>query len=458
MKSPVPDVDECNVFVKFLPCEYTERDLFNLFQPYGDIVNTKVMINTKTGTSLGYGFVRFSDPAEAREAIAKMNRVQIGYKVLLCKLSKPIQTPTINPFSLLDDSELRDPSPTIYVRILSPTITDAMLRAAFAPFGEIQECQVHIDSVSGKSKRSGYIKYSTIEEATSAIHSMKGSLQLGETPLIVKYANGRLSQKSTSPQPVNILNQSLSNLNNNNNNNSTILLAQINNLASSTGIDYYYESPHRRSVSPQPSSSPPQQHSPRMIPVVPQQQQQQQQQQPTQIPPHQYTYLYAPPHHQDIYIYHPHYYATEYTISPPRSPSPPASPTHYPTTPSQPNFSNRHHPYYIYAPHHHPTYTYHHHQHQQPPMEFSTIDIDNPNSTTLICTYNEDIEFSDLYETFSNYGSLQSLKINKSGEGKFQSIITFTNVDHAVNAKHCLDRSKIGSQRIRIEYDEVFCL
>ena len=50
--------DECNVFVKYLPSEVTDSGLYALFSPHGDIVSCKVMLDTNTGHSLGYGCVK----------------------------------------------------------------------------------------------------------------------------------------------------------------------------------------------------------------------------------------------------------------------------------------------------------------------------------------------------------------------------------------------------------------
>jgi len=50
-------LDACNVFVKYLPANVTDEKLNELFASCGTIVSCKVMIDHKTNTSLGYGFV-----------------------------------------------------------------------------------------------------------------------------------------------------------------------------------------------------------------------------------------------------------------------------------------------------------------------------------------------------------------------------------------------------------------
>jgi RNA recognition motif-containing protein len=51
------ELDQTNVFVKYLPAELDDAGLKDLFAPYGDIISSKVMVDHQTGSSLGYGYV-----------------------------------------------------------------------------------------------------------------------------------------------------------------------------------------------------------------------------------------------------------------------------------------------------------------------------------------------------------------------------------------------------------------
>jgi RNA recognition motif-containing protein len=51
-------VDDCNIFVKYLPSEMGDDSLYELFSPFGVITNCRVMVDNRTRTSLGYGYVR----------------------------------------------------------------------------------------------------------------------------------------------------------------------------------------------------------------------------------------------------------------------------------------------------------------------------------------------------------------------------------------------------------------
>jgi len=69
-------LDRCNVFVKYLPPDLTDDGLHALFQPFGDIISAKVMVDHISGNSLGYGCVSrrvasvCSRPSLTREYVA----------------------------------------------------------------------------------------------------------------------------------------------------------------------------------------------------------------------------------------------------------------------------------------------------------------------------------------------------------------------------------------------------
>jgi RNA recognition motif-containing protein len=49
-------LDTTNVFVKYLPADMDDWGLRELFSPFGKILSAKVMLSTKTWTSLGFGY------------------------------------------------------------------------------------------------------------------------------------------------------------------------------------------------------------------------------------------------------------------------------------------------------------------------------------------------------------------------------------------------------------------
>lgn len=65
--SSIPDnsFSDCNIFVKCIDKSLNAKDLYSLFEKYGEVKSAKLSLNTNH-TSRGYGFVWFSDQKYAK--------------------------------------------------------------------------------------------------------------------------------------------------------------------------------------------------------------------------------------------------------------------------------------------------------------------------------------------------------------------------------------------------------
>lgn len=79
--------DGSEVFVSNLSWELSWQDLKDAFKKYGTVVRADIVKDRKTGRSAGYGFVTFENPAEAEEAIDKMNGVTLKGREINVKTS-----------------------------------------------------------------------------------------------------------------------------------------------------------------------------------------------------------------------------------------------------------------------------------------------------------------------------------------------------------------------------------
>lgn len=191
-------IDQCNVFVKYLPADYKDSDLYHLFIPFGEIVSCKVMIDHITKTSLGYGFVRFATPTDSQNAIHKLNGVRICNKVLLCKLSyvpetkRSPQTPTSHGGqhspTTPNSNSFSTSSPTnLYVAPLPDAFTEDTLRDIFSVYGCIQEIKIIPDRSAASNI--GFVRFEKRSEAKNALNTLNGkTIAPDSPPLIVKFA------------------------------------------------------------------------------------------------------------------------------------------------------------------------------------------------------------------------------------------------------------------------------
>jgi len=62
-----------NIYVGNLNYEVNENDLTEVFEAYGTVDSSKVIIDKYSGRSKGFGFVTMENPDEASHAIRELN-------------------------------------------------------------------------------------------------------------------------------------------------------------------------------------------------------------------------------------------------------------------------------------------------------------------------------------------------------------------------------------------------
>jgi RNA recognition motif-containing protein len=65
------------LFVGGLSWGTSDDGLRAAFEPFGEIIEAKVILDRDTGRSRGFGFVTFSDDAAATRAIEEMNGTEL---------------------------------------------------------------------------------------------------------------------------------------------------------------------------------------------------------------------------------------------------------------------------------------------------------------------------------------------------------------------------------------------
>ncbi|KAK1259380.1 KH domain-containing protein [Acorus gramineus] len=91
------EYDETNLYIGYLPPNFEDDGLIRLFEPFGDIVMAKVIKDRVTGASKGYGFVKYSDVAQANQAIATMHGYHLEGRVIAVRVAGKHPQPVIPP-------------------------------------------------------------------------------------------------------------------------------------------------------------------------------------------------------------------------------------------------------------------------------------------------------------------------------------------------------------------------
>eukprot|EP01023_Acetabularia_acetabulum_P024720 TRINITY_DN23792_c0_g1_i1.p1 TRINITY_DN23792_c0_g1~~TRINITY_DN23792_c0_g1_i1.p1 ORF type:complete len:397 (-),score=102.81 TRINITY_DN23792_c0_g1_i1:1092-2282(-) len=156
-----------HIFVGDLSQEVTDTTLMGAFCRYVSCSGARVLWDTNTGRSKGYGFVSFRDKEEADRAIAEMNGQLVGGRRVRCGWAqhKPNMA---EPQDFLSVSR-QDPTNTnIYIGNVSPELSEEDVKQHFQRFGELAELKLH------KKGGYGFVRYKRHEDAVQAIMAMNG--------------------------------------------------------------------------------------------------------------------------------------------------------------------------------------------------------------------------------------------------------------------------------------------
>jgi cold-inducible RNA-binding protein len=77
------------LYVGNLSYETNEAELRELFTPFGEPDSAKVITDRDTGRSKGFGFVEFSDNAQATAAMNALNGKEINGRALTVNEARP---------------------------------------------------------------------------------------------------------------------------------------------------------------------------------------------------------------------------------------------------------------------------------------------------------------------------------------------------------------------------------
>ncbi|KAL0091103.1 hypothetical protein F4703DRAFT_1836923 [Phycomyces blakesleeanus] len=173
------------LYIGNLDPRVTELTLAELFSPFGQVKNTKV-ISDKNLTHSGprYGFVEYVHPMSAQQALLKMNGSLVFSNEI--KVNWGIQRA---------QKEDNTSQHAVFVGDLSGDVNDDMLAKAFGVFDSITEARIMWDPQSGQSRGFGFVGFRDRAQAEQAIATMNGE-RLGARAIRVNWAN----QKNQGPQ------------------------------------------------------------------------------------------------------------------------------------------------------------------------------------------------------------------------------------------------------------------
>jgi len=167
------------LFVGQVPRDWTESQLREIFEPFGEIHSFNLLIDKHgSGQHKGCAFLTYFNNESAKAACEGMHE-----KRTLPGARGPIQ---VRPAS----SETSEDSRKLFVGMISKTTTAEDLQEMFSKFGDLEDVAI-LKGPEGVSKGCAFLKFETRLQAQNAIRSMHNSVTLEgcRSPMVVKLAD-----------------------------------------------------------------------------------------------------------------------------------------------------------------------------------------------------------------------------------------------------------------------------
>ncbi|KAM3875767.1 ELAV-like protein 1 isoform 6-T6 [Diretmus argenteus] len=222
-------IKDANLYISGLPKTISQQDLEEMFTRYGQIINSRVLVDQASGLSRGVAFIRFDKRSEAEDAIKDLN----GHKppgtsepITVKFAANPNQAKNSQLLSQLYHNQSRRfggpvhhqaqrfrfspmsvdhmggvsgaggvPSSStagwcIFIYNLGQDADEGILWQMFGPFGAVTNVKVIRDFNTNKCKGFGFVTMTNYEEAAMAIASLNG-YRLGDKVLQVSFKTSK---------------------------------------------------------------------------------------------------------------------------------------------------------------------------------------------------------------------------------------------------------------------------
>ncbi|KAL2894584.1 Polyadenylate-binding protein 2 [Bienertia sinuspersici] len=186
-----------NVFVKNLSESIADEDLKKVFGEFGPITSAVVMRDAD-GRSRCFGFVNFDNADDAANAVEALNGKKFDDKEWYVgkaqKKSEREQELKGKFEQSMKEAADKYQGANLYVKNLDDTVDDEKLKELFAEYGKITSCKVMRDP-NGISKGSGFVAFSSPDEASRALNEMNGKIIVSK-PLYVALAQRKEERRA----------------------------------------------------------------------------------------------------------------------------------------------------------------------------------------------------------------------------------------------------------------------
>ncbi|KAE8651855.1 polyadenylate-binding protein RBP47 [Cucumis sativus] len=184
-----PDTgSDLSIFVGDLAADVTDAILQETFSSrYTSVKGAKVVIDSNSGRSKGYGFVRFGDENERTRAMTEMNGIYCSSRPMRIGVATPKKASGYqqgyasqalvlaggHPNGMAvqgSQSDSESNNTTIFVGGLDSDVSDEDLKQAFSKFGDVVSVKIPI------GKGCGFVQFANRKNAEDAIQGLNGTV------------------------------------------------------------------------------------------------------------------------------------------------------------------------------------------------------------------------------------------------------------------------------------------
>ncbi|KAJ8261771.1 hypothetical protein GJAV_G00158220 [Gymnothorax javanicus] len=179
--SDQPDPDAIKMFVGQIPRSWSEKELKELFEPYGAVYQINILRDRSQNPpqSKGCCFVTFYTRKAALEAQNALHNIKT------LSMHHPIQ---MKPADSEKSNAVEDRK--LFIGMVSKKCNENDIRVMFSAFGQIEECRI-LRGPDGLSRGCAFVTFSTRAMAQNAIKAMHQSQTMEgcSSPIVVKFAD-----------------------------------------------------------------------------------------------------------------------------------------------------------------------------------------------------------------------------------------------------------------------------
>jgi hypothetical protein len=183
--------DRNKVFVAGLPLSVDDDALYEKFKAFGEMHQSKVVYDQKTGRSRGFGFVTFTEYTNALDAVDQLNQSKWDKRTLNVRFLQPKSENGSKAavVAVTKPQKVIGPRPegctTVYVGNLAYDITEEVLRKVFDKCGSIRAVRFAEHIQTKEFRGFGYVQFHEEGPCEAAI-KLDGMVVMGR-PMNIDY-------------------------------------------------------------------------------------------------------------------------------------------------------------------------------------------------------------------------------------------------------------------------------